>query len=617
MPPKSRKRKAIEAKMKKAREVKRARQLAEEGSEESTEAGAVREIDEQAQIEQPSSLQDLIVMSDDALDTENEELDPTFDLDASMKSDSDHLIETFCEDFVMQLDNDDRIGLGIFLYFHLTTLLKKGETEAAELSGMMIGKSEKTIREWRNHFFENDGEIPSSKQGQYQRSGVLWSNEQLNKKSAAYIRDNAYVKGKPNLTSAQFCQWVNDSLLPNEVLVPGFPRKISIETGRKWMHHLGFEVLNAKKGTFVDGHERDDVVAYRKTFLRRMFTLGFLNPDNAPTEDAKAALPQDLDPCNPELSKKTVVLFHDETTFQANDDQTVFWGTKDTKVMRPKSKGSGIMVSDYIDEFNGYLALTMDEYQEAKKKDPTARMQARTLLEYGEAREGYWTSDKFMEQMEKAVKIAETKYPKQDGWRLVWVFDHSSCHAAMAEDSLDATKMNVKPGGKQRVMRDGWWAGKPHPMNFRNGVPKGLRVVLEERGINTSSLNGEEMREILASHPDFKYEKSRIERFLSDRGHIVYLLPKYHCELNPIERVWAQAKRYARGHCKYSLPSLRNTVVPALESVPLESMKKHFMKVRHYMYAYLEDIPAGSEIEKAVKKYKKIIKSHRRISDQQ
>ena len=33
------------------------------------------------------------------------------------------------------------------------------------------------------------------------------------------------------------------------------------------------------------------------------------------------------------------------------------------------------------------------------------------------------------------------------------MFDQSSCHKAMAADALDATKMNVNPGGKQPVMR--------------------------------------------------------------------------------------------------------------------------------------------------------------------
>ena len=55
---------------------------------------------------------------------------------------------------------------------------------------------------------------------------------------------------------------------------------------------------------------------------------------------------------------------------------------------------------------------------------------------------------------------------------------------------------------------------------------------------------------------------------------------------------------------------------PALDSVTLESMHQHFRKVRHYMYTYLEGgVPGGSDLEKLVKHYKKIIISHRRISE--
>lgn len=66
------------------------------------------------------------------------------------------------------------------------------------------------------------------------------------------------------------------------------------------------------------------------------------------------------------------------------------WGEKGTAVMRPKSKGSGIMVSDFIEEKHGYLALTQEEYDRVKLTDPSAKMYARQLLEYGAAREGYW-----------------------------------------------------------------------------------------------------------------------------------------------------------------------------------------------------------------------------------
>lgn len=168
------------------------------------------------------------------------------------------------------------------------------------------------------------------------------------------------------------------------------------------------------------------------------------------------------------------------------------------------------------------------------------------------------------------------------------------------------------------MMRDGWWGGKVQAMNLPNGVPKGMKLVLEERGVDTRNMNGNKMREVLGSHPDFKYEKSKIERYLSDEcKHIVYMLPKFHCELNPIERVWAQAKRYTKAYCKYNLQSLRNNIVPALDTVTMDNFKKHFRKVRHYMFAYLEGLSGGSELETLVKTYKKKLKSHRRISEHQ
>lgn len=73
---------------------------------------------------------------------------------------------------------------------------------------------------------------------------------------------------------------------------PGFPRQIHVETARKWMHEMGFQVLTWKKGTFVDAHKHADIAEYE--FLRRLVALGFLNPDSAPTENAKNALRADL-----------------------------------------------------------------------------------------------------------------------------------------------------------------------------------------------------------------------------------------------------------------------------------------------------------------------------------
>ena len=242
----------------------------------------------------------------------------------------------------------------------------------------------------------------------------------------------------------------------------------------------------------------------------------------------------------------------------------------------------------------------------AKVGTPNLRRYAREFLEIGENREGYWTRDKFIAQMKCAIKMAEIKYPTSEGWRHVWVFDHSSCHAAMADDALVAGKMNVKPGGMQKIMRDTSWNGRIQKMYFMQGgrkEAKGMKLVLEERGILTDGMNADTMRATLANHADFKFEKNMIEHCLMEKGHVPCFLPKFHPELNPIERVWAQLKRYTKAHCKLSLPSLRKNIPLAYDSVTLENIQNHFRKIRHYMFGYLEGLGPGQELDEALKKY--------------
>ena len=60
------------------------------------------------------------------------------------------------------------------------------------------------------------------------------------------------------------------------------------------------------------------------------------------------------------------------------------------------------MVSAFIEEKDGYLALS-DEFQ-VTNNDQDIDKSALAVLQMGEHREGYWNSDRFMEQ---AVKIAD------------------------------------------------------------------------------------------------------------------------------------------------------------------------------------------------------------------
>ena len=92
------------------------------------------------------------------------------------------------------------------------------------------------------------------------------------------------------------------------------------------------------------------------------------------------------------------MIYHDESIFNTNEGQTWMWGEEDRPAILPKTKGSGIMVSDFVEEHGGYLILTDEEFEDAKKKNPSIKQCARQLLEYRAEKDGYWMGDRFMEQ---------------------------------------------------------------------------------------------------------------------------------------------------------------------------------------------------------------------------
>ena len=165
------------------------------------------------------------------------------------------------------------------------------------------------------------------------------------------------------------------------------------------MHDLGFSRTDtSKRGVYKDGHERPDVVSYRKVHVQWLQTLE--KNHSAPP------LPSDVvgaeQPCllwDLTAPKQLVTVYHDESTFQANDDQKYAWAQPDQSFLKKKCRGSGIMISDFIEEFGGFLGFTDEEYIEYKSQHPESVLPqtARISLEYGCNRDGYWRSDAFVD----------------------------------------------------------------------------------------------------------------------------------------------------------------------------------------------------------------------------
>ena len=450
--------------------------------------------------------------------------------------------------------------------------------EAAQHAADCSGFSDVTIRQWASAFVtalttcsEDDmsydeciEEFLSSNRGGHDNHAYsLLHDEDFCLAARTYVRKHACRKGEPNLTSQMFSAWINTEYNVN----------IHDSTARRWLFKLGFSRIHHQKGVYFDGHDRDDVVKYRNTFLEKMGEL-----------DNKSLT------CygnRPELGageRPLIRVVHDESTFYANSDQSFFWGDDQTNVLRQKSLGASIMVSDFIDEIAGYVRDNQE--------------QARLLMET--SREEYFTNDHLMDQVSKTVAIFERLHPEATG---VFLFDNAPSHRKVADDALNADKMNVGPGGKQPKMRDTVWGGKVQKMVDDEDVPKGMRTVLQERGVDTTGMKAKDMRDILKTFPDFIGQKTILEDYNERQGHICILYPKFHCELSPIERVWCQAKKHTRAYADGTITRLRKVVPEGLDSVTIDQMEKFFKTCRDYERAYREG-GSGREVEERVKLYK-------------
>jgi hypothetical protein len=217
----------------------------------------------------------------------------------------------------------------------------------------------------------------------------------------------------------------------------------------------------------------------------------------------------------------------------------------------------------------------------------------------------------------------------------VFGFDCSAAHESFGETALNVNSMNVNPGGKTaKQMHDtiiplnnpppkpgepdtqGTVQQMSYPADHADpslrGKPKGMRVVLQERGpvwdelVEASKKRGERavigvcsicklsqekkdllakiaaaeragqeaeveaeydaaeslptepnsnlccMQRVLSRQQDFLDEKPMIQVYLEKRGHVCIFLPKFHCELNPIEMYWGFGKY--REHTSFIIP---------------------------------------------------------------
>jgi hypothetical protein len=121
-----------------------------------------------------------------------------------------------------------------------------------------------------------------------------------------------------------------------------------------------------------------------------------------------------------------------------------------------------------------------------------------------------------------------------------------------------------------------------HPYYYQHIKDKD-RLVGDQDG---KKLLKEDMQKLLSTQPDFLEQQEWLEQVVTQKGDIIDFYPKYHCELNWIERFWGWTKRYTREHCDFTLDGLRDAIKGAFEEVPKQFFMKWEASARRYIDAY-------------------------------
>jgi hypothetical protein len=507
------------------------------------------------------------------------------------------------------------------------------------------------IRSWAMEF-KVQGGISSSRQGKHVKTVCGLANEDMKelcvdwlKKKKPMERDIYLLKAMidEKLSSASAFEITNENENENEN-GENMVKTVSLRTIKNYLSKWGFSFRKNVKGVFYDGHERPDVVRYRKEWAARMIgkskLMTMYEGDNMEVE-----IPPTLRPGH----RRFVMVTHDESIFYANDGKEKGWFLPGEVQLRGKGLGRSLMVSEFQCPCHGTMRHN--------------GVISRKLFEVGANHEGYWTHEHVVKQLnDEVISIFKALHPDCMG---LFLFDQSSNHKAYAEDALVASRMNrdphVHPKSKKcfrktifvrdgrRVQQD-FYEIKETGKRKKDGTMKtekyfiGVKAILQQRGLwhdkdnsrgregkkwrlfcgNNNTINNEGnieccARHCLANQDDFFYQKCALQETLHKKGLLIDFYPKFHCECNWIERYWADLKRYTRNHCDYTYNGLKSTMENAFNeaSPPNQSptkIRRYYMKCWRYIAAYDEEMNGEeAEIDVCNKFKTSAYTSHRRL----
>jgi hypothetical protein len=295
-----------------------------------------------------------------------------------------------------KLPNDIKKRASIISQYLNLRLAGKKSIEASLLLSNSLGGGEyraRLIRNWSKKFLKTSLIFVSS-QGKHPKIKSLLWHEDINKKLKEYL-----LEQRSDVSVKKFKEYIENEVFP-EIGIEE-KKTISVKTVQVWLKKLGWYHQKHHKDIYYDGHEREDVIKYRKIFLSQMQEY-----EKLMSKPSESNILHIIEPLLNQGEKRYVLITHDECIFYANDGKKTFWGPPGHVPLRKKGMGLSLHVSDFLTEIDGRLKFGDEE--------------ACVIMKPGANREGWWTSEHLVKQVNQSKRIDFYFYFKKINYKLIY-----------------------------------------------------------------------------------------------------------------------------------------------------------------------------------------------------
>lgn len=173
----------------------------------------------------------------------------------------------------------------------------------------------KQVRKLARHYqiFE---QLPKERRGGLRVSSSLLSDERVKTAARSWLS----IQPLGEITPKRFQQALNATILPLLGIQP--KSHLSERTARRWLVKLGWRRVELRKGVYMDGHERADVVEYRNNiFLPAMKEFQAFTATWEEKDGKFIRAPPKLKPGDKEI----IPNFQDESCFAGHEYKKSAW----------------------------------------------------------------------------------------------------------------------------------------------------------------------------------------------------------------------------------------------------------------------------------------------------